>query len=146
MQTSKFVEQPLKEGIVDAVKQGLVTAQATVAAWPLQRIFNVVMVLLVAGMVTVAPAYAQTNELDSLAVAIRQILVQVIIIGSPVAYLLGFGMIWAGGFSPQWKQRGIEVIKWTTIGIIGIGILAGAMWTLLESNVPLDGGGGGAGQ
>lgn len=68
----------------------------------------------------------------ALAETIRGLLIQLMIIGGPVAILLGFGMIALGGFNPQMKQRGIDVIKYTIIGVVGIGVIATVLWGVIE--------------
>lgn len=86
-----------------------------------------------------------TGGLTQLAAAIQNFLVQALIIAGPVSILLGFGMMFFGGFNPQWKQKGIEVIKWTIIGAIGVGLVATGLWAFIQAASGLGGGGGGGG-
>lgn len=97
-------------------------------------------------LVLASPAYAQggtgTGEAAAVAEQIRDLLIQVLIIVGPVAILAGFAMMSFGGFNPSFKQRGIEVIKWTVLGALGIALAAGILWGLVE---PLLAGGGAGG-
>lgn len=81
-----------------------------------------------------APVAAQGGTGDAAAVAeqIRAILYQLMLIGGPVMLLIGFGMMFAGGINPQWKQRGMEIIKWTFLGAIGIAVAQGVLWGIIE--------------
>ncbi len=111
------------------------------------KIYNVVMLLLFLSLISL-PAYAQggapgTDGLNNLAQSIQTFMIQALVIAGPVSILLGFGMIFFGGFNPQWKQRGIEVIKWTVIGAIGVGLIATGLWAFIQSSSGLGSGGGG---
>jgi len=96
----------------------------------LHRVAPVIYIMLVLA----APAAAQSGTGDAAAVAeqIRTLLVQVLIIVGPVAILSGFAMMSFGGFNPSFKQRGIEIIKWTVLGALGIAIAASILWGLVE--------------
>jgi hypothetical protein len=69
----------------------------------------------------------QDDSLASLAQTINDILIQLALFGVPVLLAAGFVMILFSGINPQWKQRGIETIKWTIIGAIGLGIGVGVI-------------------
>ena len=95
-------------------------------------------------VLVLAPAVAaQEGGGDASAVAgqIRDILFQLMLIGGPVLLLTGFAMMFAGGINPQWKQRGIEIIKWTFLGALGIAIAQGVLWGIIEPLLSSGGGG-----
>ena len=85
-------------------------------------------------LVLAQPVAAQGGNGDAAAVAetIRDLLFQLMLIGGPVLLLCGFAMMFAGGVNPQWKQRGIEIIKWTFLGAIGIAVVQGVLWGIIE--------------
>ncbi len=76
----------------------------------------------------------------ALAETIRKLLFQAMLIGGPVSMLLGFGMMFVGGYNPQLKQKGIEIIKWTIIGVIGVGVVATVLWGVVEPILSSGGG------
>jgi hypothetical protein len=82
------------------------------------------------------------GDLATMADSIQNILIQVSIVSIPVLIAVGFVMILFGGVNPQWKQRGIETIKWAAIGAIGLGIGVGALQAFIVSAGGLSGGGG----
>jgi hypothetical protein len=84
--------------------------------------------------VLASPVAAQTGGSDPAAVAetIRSLLYQLMLIGGPVMLLVGFAMMFAGGLNPQWKQRGMEIIKWAFLGAIGIAVAQGVLWGIIE--------------
>lgn len=79
-------------------------------------------------------------ELTALATSIQNIIIQLIIVGLPVALVLGAAMIAFGGMNPQWKQKGIETIKWAIIGGILAGLGVGAIQAFIVSSGGLGGG------
>lgn len=83
-----------------------------------------------------------SGGLAQLAQTINNILIQIALFGVPVLLGAGFLMILFGGMNPQWKQRGIETIKWTLIGAIGLGIGVGVIQGFIVSAGGLGGGGG----
>ena len=85
--------------------------------------------------------FFQSSDLETLATNIQDLLQLVVLVGTPVLLAAGFVMITFGGMNPQWKQRGIETIKWTIIGAIGLVIGVGALQAFIASA----GGGGGGG-
>ncbi|MCG3211840.1 MAG: hypothetical protein FOGNACKC_05486 [Anaerolineae bacterium] len=93
-------------------------------------------------LVLAAPAAAQSGAGDAAAVAeqIRGILFQLMLIGGPVMLLVGFAMMFAGGINPQWKQRGMEIIKWTFLGALGIAVAQGVLWGIIEPLLSSSGG------
>ena len=76
--------------------------------------------------------------LQPMAEAIQAFLVTALIIGGPVLLVLGFVMMAFSGVNPQWKQRGIEIVKWTVIGSIGVGLIATVLWAFVQDNTTLD--------
>lgn len=114
-----------------------------------QQIHRVTMGLMILTMISAGFAQAQgggpgTGGLTNLAQTIQTFLVQALIIAGPVSILLGFAFIFFGGFNPQWKQKGIEIIKWTIIGAIGVGLIATGLWAFIQSSSGLGSGGGGS--
>lgn len=98
------------------------------------RMANGLPLLLFFLLVAVDPAAAQGGTGDAAAVAeqIRSLLFQLMIIGGPVLLLIGFAMMFAGGINPRWKQQGMDIIKWTFIGAIGIAVAQGVLWGMIE--------------
>lgn len=76
--------------------------------------------------------------LQPMAAAIQSFLVAALLIGGPVLMVMGFVMMAFSGVNPQWKQRGIEIIKWTVFGSIGVGLIAAVLWTFVQDNTTLD--------
>ena len=85
------------------------------------------------------------TQLDAMAATIRDFLVSVLLIGGPLALVAGFVMMAFSGFNPSWRQRGIDTVKWTIIGAIGVGVLALALWGFVETGAGLQLGGLGGG-
>lgn len=81
--------------------------------------------------VLAAPAAAQSDP-AAVAETIRGLLFQLMLVGGPVMLLVGFAMMFAGGLNPQWKQRGMEIIKWAFLGAIGIAVVQGVLWGIIE--------------
>ena len=76
--------------------------------------------------------------LQPMAAAIQSFLVAALLIGGPVLMVMGFVMMAFSGVNPQWKQRGIDIIKWTVIGSIGVGLIAAVLWAFVQDNTTLD--------
>jgi len=83
-------------------------------------------------LVLAAPAAAQAPDAEAVAAQIQELLFQLMLVGGPVMLLVGFAMIFAGGVNPQWKQRGIEIIKWTFLGAVGIAVAQGVLWSVIR--------------
>lgn len=107
-----------------------------------QFFYQRVLPALLWSFVLAAPAAAQSGAGDAAAVAeqIRGILFQLMLIGGPVMLLVGFAMMFAGGINPQWKQRGMEIIKWTFLGALGIAVAQGVLWGIIEPLLSSSGG------
>ena len=75
---------------------------------------------------------------EPIATAIQGFLVAALIVGGPVLLVIGFVMMAFSGINPQWKQRGIEIVKWTVFGSIGVGLVAVILWTFVQDNTQLD--------
>lgn len=76
--------------------------------------------------------------LEPIATAIQGFLVAALIVGGPVLLVIGFVMMAFSGINPQWKQRGIEIVKWTIFGSIGVGLVAVILWTFVQDNTALN--------
>ena len=83
--------------------------------------------------------------LQAIAATIQDFLVAILLIGGPLSLIAGFTMMAFSGFNPSWRQRGIDTVKWTIIGAIGVGVLALALWGWVQTGAGLQLGGLGGG-
>lgn len=83
--------------------------------------------------------FFQVSGLEELATAVSDMITQVMVVGIPVALLAGAAMIAFGGLNPQWKQRGIETIKWTVVGglLATLGVVAIKAFIANSGGVPV---------
>ena len=81
------------------------------------------------------------TQLEAMATTIQDFLIAVLLVGGPIALIAGFTMMAFSGFNPAWRQRGIDTVKWTIIGAIGVGVLAVALWGFIETGASLQIGG-----